>query len=344
MLHTVDTLSWEALLEEYFFSHILRPDTEWSYRKVTRGFIRFMGEAASPAQVIHRDVLRWRRHLLLLVEKKQSSHTWNNKVAHLRAIFNFGMERKLLPHTENPFNNAVTKKEKKKKKILSQSQINRINLLMGKFAEEERVEMPPRGGRCALYPTWYWSTVLATLRFTGMRQNQLLHLRLRDINLDSNYIELGLEGSKNHSEWEIPIIPPLKRRLTKLVARAVAAGAKAHDPIFDLSRLSVPHPSRLSRYQYDINREKQQLRSFFRRLSKECDFAVSPHRFRHTLATTLMKSPDRNLPLVKRLLGHRNVATTMEYIDLDMEVTGKALERELGLYTDFVDEHADENE
>ncbi|WP_338861198.1 site-specific integrase [Xenorhabdus griffiniae] len=342
MLHTAETFSWEALLEEYFFSHILRPDTEWSYRKVARGFIRFMGEAVSPAQITHRDVLRWRRHLL--VEKKQSSHTWNNKVAHLRAIFNFGMAQKLLPHTENPFNHAVVKKEKKKKKILSQPQITRINLLMGKFAEEERTDVMPRGGRCALYPTWYWSTVLATLRFTGMRQNQLLHLRLRDINLESNYIELGLEGSKNHSEWEIPIIPQLKPRLAQLVARAMAAGAEGNDPIFDLSRLSVPHPSRLSRYQYDINREKQQLRSFFRRLSRECDFAVSPHRFRHTVATTLMKAPDRNLPLVKRLLGHRNVATTMEYIDLDMEVTGKTLARELGLYTDRSDEPAGEKE
>ncbi|CDH18959.1 putative phage integrase [Xenorhabdus bovienii str. kraussei Quebec] len=342
MLYTAETFNWEALLDEYFFSHILRPDTEWSYRKVVRGFIRFMGEAASPAQVTHRDVLRWRRHLLL--EKKQSSHTWNNKVAHLRAIFNFGMEQKLLPHTENPFNNAVVKKEKKKKKILSESQINRINLLMGKFAEDERTQVAPKGGRCALYPTWYWSTVLATLRFTGMRQNQLLHLRLRDINLEGNSIELGLAGSKNHCEWEVPIVHPLKPRLAHLIERATAAGAEAGDPIFDLSRLSVPHPSRLSRYKYDINREKQQLRSFFRRLSRECDFAVSPHRFRHTVASTLMKAPDRNLPLVKRLLGHRNVATTMEYIDLDMEVTGKALERELGLYTDRTDESGGENE
>ncbi|MDE1486591.1 tyrosine-type recombinase/integrase [Xenorhabdus bovienii] len=342
MLYTAETFSWEALLDEYFFSHILRPDTEWSYRKVVRDFIRFMGEAASPAQVTHRDVLRWRRHLLL--EKKQSSHTWNNKVAHLRAIFNFGMEQKLLPHTENPFNNAVVKKEKKKKKILSKSQINRINLLMGKFAEDERTQVAPKGGRCALYPTWYWSTVLATLRFTGMRQNQLLHLRLRDINLEGNSIELGLAGSKNHCEWEVPIVHPLKPRLAHLIERATAAGAEAGDPIFDLSRLSVPHPSRLSRYKYDINREKQQLRSFFRRLSRECDFAVSPHRFRHTVASTLMKAPDRNLPLVKRLLGHRNVATTMEYIDLDMEVTGKTLERELGLYTDRADESGGENE
>ncbi|CDG16835.1 tyrosine-type recombinase/integrase [Xenorhabdus doucetiae] len=333
MLHTEEKISWDALLEEYFFSHMLRPATEWSYRKVTRVFIRFIGETGLPENVTHRDVLQWRRHLL--IEKKQSSYTWNNKVAHLRAIFNFGIERKLLPHTQNPFNDAVVKKENKKKKILSDSQMNRINLLMEQYAEEEKKQGVPRGGRCALYPTWYWMVVLDTLRFTGMRQNQLLHLRLRDIDLDSNEIELRLEGSKNHSEWKVPIIPPLKPRLAQLVERAKASEAGDDDPVFDLSRLSVQYQSRLSRYQYDINREKQQLRSFFRRLSRECDFAVSPHRFRHTMATKLMKAPDRNLPMVKRLLGHRNVATTMEYIDLDMEVVGKTLARELGLYTDL---------
>ncbi|XBY08155.1 site-specific integrase [Escherichia coli] len=54
---------------------------------------------------------------------------------------------------------------------------------------------------------------------------------------------------------------------------------------------------------------------FFRRLSRECGFFVSSHRFRHTLATKLMAAPERNLHMVKSILGHRSVATTMEYID-----------------------------
>lgn len=78
----------------------------------------------------------------------------------------------------------------------------------------------------------------------------------------------------------------------------------------------------------------QPVKSFFRRLSKECVFAVSPHRFRHTLATELMKSPDRNLQMVKGLLGHRSITTTMEYIDINLDVTCRTLESELGLYLD----------
>jgi site-specific recombinase XerD len=67
-------------------------------------------------------------------------------------------------------------------------------------------------------------------------------------------------------------------------------------------------------------------------------FAVSPHRFRHSLATELMKAPDRNLQLVRSLLGHRSIATTMEYIDIDMDIAGKTLENELSLYLDISEE------
>lgn len=77
---------------------------------------------------------------------------------------------------------------------------------------------------------------------------------------------------------------------------------------------------------------------FFRRLSKECGFDVSPHRFRHTLATTPMSSPERNLQLVKGLPGHRNVSTTMEYVDINMDIVSQPLEKEMALYTDKAEE------
>jgi site-specific recombinase XerC len=70
-------------------------------------------------------------------------------------------------------------------------------------------------------------------------------------------------------------------------------------------------------------------------LSRESSFDISSHRFRHTLATELMKSPDRNLKVLKDLLGHRNVRTTMKYTELDMEVAGSALEQGVVLHTDI---------
>lgn len=70
----------------------------------------------------------------------------------------------------------------------------------------------------------------------------------------------------------------------------------------------------------------QTLRAFFRRLSKECGFNVSPHRFRHTIATEMMKQPDSNLQTVKTLLGHSSVTTTLEYVDGNVDTVRAALE------------------
>lgn len=47
---------------------------------------------------------------------------------------------------------------------------------------------------------------------------------------------------------------------------------------------------------------------------------MTPHRFRHTLASDLMRQPERNIHLTKLLLNHSNIATTMEYIEPDYDV------------------------
>ena len=61
---------------------------------------------------------------------------------------------------------------------------------------------------------------------------------------------------------------------------------------------------------------------------------MSPHRFRHTLASILMSTPERNLHLVKNMLGHQNVSTTMGYVEMNLEIAAQALEHELEVFTD----------
>jgi site-specific recombinase XerD len=316
---------WKELIDEYFFSRILREDSEWSYKKVVRGFRKHIGDSRSPYSITNRDVLEWRRHVLNT--QCLSPHTWNNKVTHMRALYNFAISKKLAEFSSNPFNGVVVKKDKKKKKTLTKNQMTRVWLTMQQFFETD--EKPTR--KCALRPVWFWITVLDTLRFTGMRQNQLLHIRLKDVCLEEGWIELRLEGSKTYREWRVPIVTYLRPRLKFLIDRAQECGAADSDALFHYERfVAVP----AARSKLPEKPSLQPLRSFFRRLSKECGFAVSPHRFRHTLATVLMSSPDRNLQLVKGLLGHRCVSTTMEYVDINIEVAGKALEQELSLYVD----------
>lgn len=55
----------------------------------------------------------------------------------------------------------------------------------------------------------------------------------------------------------------------------------------------------------------------YRKLTDKIGVRMTPHRFRHTLATDLMKQPERNIHLTKSLLNHSNIATTMNYIEVD---------------------------
>ncbi|PLR35020.1 integrase [Chimaeribacter californicus] len=315
----MENITFDDLLDHYFHVKLLRPATQWSYRKVVKSFIKDMKK--QPWEVDSQTVLAWRREVL--TGQRLEARTWNNKVAHMRAIFNFGINEGVLTHKKNPFNGVVVRAGKKKKKTLTKGQIEAIYLLMQQYYEQEQqlAQSHRRSSKCALYPAWFWMTVLDMLRYTAIRQNQLQHIRVGDVNLEERWVDLRTEGAKNHCEHRVPVIRALYPRLHELVTRSLEAGAELTDPLFDVAR-------------FDVRRRKSAmsiypLRAFFRRLSKDCRFPVSPHRFRHTVATHMMKSPDRNIQAVKRLLGHVSIMSTMEYIDEDVDALREILEQEL---------------
>lgn len=75
---------------------------------------------------------------------------------------------------------------------------------------------------------------------------------------------------------------------------------------------------RQTRYKGEITSEYQ-ISHLFRVISNQIGFQVSPYRFRHTVATNLMKNPD-NLYVTKQLLGHNDVRATLTYIEHDVEM------------------------
>jgi integrase len=54
------------------------------------------------------------------------------------------------------------------------------------------------------------------------------------------------------------------------------------------------------------------------RLWKELGLEITPHQFRHAAAYIMLKADPGNYELVRRVLGHRNIATTRNfYIGLE---------------------------
>ncbi|HFS6374413.1 TPA: site-specific integrase, partial [Klebsiella pneumoniae] len=123
---------------------------------------------------------------------------------------------------------------------------------------------------------------------------------------------------------QVPIISALRPSLEELVSQVTKAGAMPHEQLFNIAWFDF---RRKANYQDGMT--KVPLRSFFRRLSRECGFLVSPHRFRHTIATKLMRTPERNLQTVKTLLGHVSLASTLEYVEVNIESLKATLEQEL---------------
>lgn len=308
-------LTFDVLLEDYFFNKPLRPASVWSYQKVTRTFIRFLPPGTGPEEVTRRDVLMWRNNIIR--ERGLSGRTWNNKVTHLRALFSWGIRKGLLPQEENPFFEVVVRPDQKLKKVLTQKQMEQVYAVMIRYEGLEKRGIAPLPRRCAVLPTRFWTVVLDVLRYTGMRQNQLIQLRLEDISFEDDVITLRAESAKNHRENRVPVVSVLKPGLQQLAAELRLRGMKPHEQFFNVGYLLGQQETEMS---------LQTLRAFFRRLSKECRFSVSPHRFRHTLATEMMKRPDSNLQTVKTLLGHSSINTTLEYVAGNVDTVRAALE------------------
>lgn len=215
----------------------------------------------------------------------------------------------------------------KKKKTLTQTQMDAMYRLMEQHLDAETGKGNSsmfNGRRNALLPAWFWLTEMNVFRYTAIRQSQLLHIRLGGINLEERWIDLNIEGAKNHREHRVLIVSSWYPSLEELMRKAGEAGMELSDQVFSVGWFVLVRKSKYP----DVMNEFP-LRAFFKRLSRECKFTISPHRFRHTVATHMMKSPERNLYVVKKLLGHVSITSTLEYIDENVYSLRNILEKEL---------------
>nr|WP_231501022.1 MULTISPECIES: site-specific integrase [Pseudomonas] len=148
-----------------------------------------------------------------------------------------------------------------------------------------------------------------TFHYTGIRLNSLLSIQRRDICLRRRTINIRSEGDKTHKEFLLPIPGPLYEHIDRIAAWADSLHFKATDQLFNVNRFS----SHYRRETMDIN----QIEAMYRKLTAMVGTRMTPHRFRHTLASDLMRQADRNIHVAKALLNHSSIATTMEYIETD---------------------------
>lgn len=163
-----------------------------------------------------------------------------------------------------------------KNKYLLDHELNHLNQLLDKMIEDE-----PRNCLC----------LMLALK-TGARAQELLNLTHSSLNpAEQTVLIQGLKGSNDR---EIPLPPPLFKRLQNY-SQALSAN-------------KVPHTEEDKRlFPISYNRLRQ-IWQDYRPVSKKF------HALRHTFAIQLYKKT-KDIRLVQVALGHRNVMNTMIYAD-----------------------------
>lgn len=149
----------------------------------------------------------------------------------------------------------------------------------------------PKGARDA--------AMLELLYAAGLRVSELLHVKIRDLNLESGFVRVMGKGSKER------IIPIGSHAITKLDAYIKHARPKL-----------LKHHT--SSYVFAARAGKPMTRQGFWKLVRQYAKAagyekkISPHTFRHSFATHLLEG-GADLRAVQMMLGHSDISTTQIY-------------------------------
>jgi integrase len=140
-------------------------------------------EALIVSSLDHETILNWRDDIL----SRSSAGNWNNYRRHLRALLQTAIEFKVIK--ENPFTKVKSVAHYPNKKyLLSEQEIQDLLAFCNNIEHG-----------------WFWSCVITTLRYTGIRLRQLVGLAWSDFDLENRHLILRTSSSKTKREYTVPI-------------------------------------------------------------------------------------------------------------------------------------------
>ena len=149
-------------------------------------------------------------------------------------------------------------------------------------------------------------TIMEVLYSTGLRRAELVDLDIEDVNLDTGL--LMVREGKGGKDRVVPIGKVASRYLeTYLNGIRCELLKSASHPATGALFLSV-RGTRLS-----IDALNDMIPKYARRAG--LTVSVSPHSFRHTCATHMIRN-NAGIRHVQQILGHRNLSSTQKYIRL----------------------------
>lgn len=152
--------------------------------------------------------------------------------------------------------------------------------------------------RTCNFPTYRDWVMINFFLATGCRRGTLAEVKIRDVNLDENYIEIN--RTKTRKAQLLPIPSSLKSILVEYLG---IRGGESTDVLF-CSETGTPM-------------EKHSITSAIAKYNKKRGVeTTSVHSLRHTFSKTAIMKCNMNVARLQKQLGHSSLKTTQQYINL----------------------------
>ncbi|MEM0122449.1 MAG: tyrosine-type recombinase/integrase [Saccharolobus sp.] len=238
------------------------------YSTAVKDFLNFIGK--DPRKVTAEDVNKWVISLLNRQGKTKGDEMDKKRARNVTVRYYVIAVRRFLKWLGIPIKPPIPKIRKKEVKALTEEEINRV-LEACKRARDK--------------------LIIRLLLDTGLRANELLSIKIKDIDIDNNMIRV--RNTKNGEERVVFFTDNTKQILKKYIR-----GKNLDDKLFYIT--------------YDALYRK------LKRLGEKVGIDLRPHVLRHTFATLSLKR-GMNLITLQKLLGHKDIKTTQIYTHLILE-------------------------
>jgi|SRR6056297_385014 len=227
--------------------------------------------------VTSKDIRRW---IIFLLNEKLNSVTVHRKLSSLKAFYGFMQREGVIK--DNPAAGAILpKKQKKIPQFIKEQETD--TLFNDTFFENDFKGLRDKN-------------ILHLFYLTGMRRQELIDLKLQDIDYNRDVITVTGKRNKMRS---VPLPAWLLNQLKDYTTFRKEYSADGHN-LFITEKGKPLYPKLVYRI---VNKYISQIATLQKR---------SPHILRHTFATQMLNS-GADLNAIKQLLGHANLAATEVY-------------------------------
>lgn len=251
-----------------------------AYKTDLRLFVKFLEEEFEETNLVKVNYSQIRSWIVSLVSNKITNKTINRKISSLKTFYKFLIRVKQIK--ESPLQKHKALKVPKRVNVpFNNKEINEVLSIINEDNDYVSVRN---------------KMIVELLYSTGMRRNELITLRIKDIDLEQEVVKvLG----KRDKERYIPLLKSVQITMKEYL-KMRKEYSQQNDYLFITSKEKKLYGTLVYRV----------INHYFSAVSSKVK--KSPHVLRHAFATHLLNE-GADLNAVKELLGHASLASTQVY-------------------------------